>query len=116
MLLHCLSNIQKRLQTGFSLGCGWAESNNDVEEMGIPTMSKALKRWKNGDVAQSTKNIWTAVSRHGGCAGALSGRAGFDRFISGLTNQAAQWYLFICKLMSYIKYGGQARRRGNSYS
>lgn len=78
---------------------GWAESNNNVEGDGYshnvmemvmsPEYEKYMRKWYQGMVD----------------AGALSGRAGFDRFISGLTNQAAQWYLFICKLMSYIKYG-----------
>ena len=38
-------------------------------------------------------------------AGALSGRAGFDRFISGTHESGRSVLLFICKLAGYIKYG-----------
>ena len=37
--------------------------------------------------------------------GVISGEGGFERFMSGITDQASNWYLFICKLMNYIKYG-----------
>jgi len=78
---------------------GWAESNNVVEPNGqsiqkidmvmAPDYEEDLREWHQ-----------LLLDR-----GSVSGRGGFDQFASGLTGQAANYYLFICKLMSYIKYG-----------
>ena len=78
---------------------GWTESRQTVEPDGgivetiemvmTPEYKEAMTKWHQG------------LLNHG----AISGEGGFDQFISGLTNQAAHWYLFICRLMGHIKYG-----------
>ena len=80
---------------------GWTESRQTVEPDGrivetiemvmTPEYKEAMTRWHQGLLSH----------------GAISGEGGFDQFISGLTNQAAHWYLFICRLMGHIKYGSK---------
>ena len=68
---------------------GWAKSNDGKIDMVMdPEYEKYMRTWY-----QSLVN------------GAYAVEGGFDKYMSGITNQAAQWYLFICKLMSHIKYG-----------
>jgi hypothetical protein len=78
---------------------GWAESKQAVEPDGRSI--EKIEMVMSPDYERHME-IWHQRLVD---SGAISGRGGFDQFISGLTNQTAQWYLFICKLMSHIKYG-----------
>jgi hypothetical protein len=79
---------------------GWADSNNVVEPNGqsiqkinmvmAPDYEEDLREWYQHLLARGLF---------------VENRGGFDQFASGLTGQAGNYYLFICKLMSYIKYG-----------
>lgn len=78
---------------------GWAESRQAVEPDG-----RSIQKIEMVMSPDYKRNMEIWHQRLLDC-GAISGKGGFDQFISGLTNQTAQWYLFICKLMSHIKYG-----------
>lgn len=83
---------------------GWAESNNNVEGDGYPDNVQGVEKIDMVMASDYEKYMsewyqWM-IDR-----GTISGEGGFERFISGITDQASNWYLFICKLMNYIKYG-----------
>ena len=78
---------------------GWAESNNVAEPNGqsIQKIDMVMAH----DYEKYMREWYQLLLDRG----SVSGRGGFDQFASGLTGQAGNYYLFICKLMSYIKYG-----------
>jgi len=78
---------------------GWAESDNVVEPNGQSIQKIDMV------MAHDYEEHLREWYQHLLARGSVSGRGGFDQFASGLTGQAGNYYLFICKLMSYIKYG-----------
>ena len=68
---------------------GWAKSNDEKIDMVMdPEYEKYMRTWY-----QSLVDSAYAVE------------GGFDKYMSGITNQARNWYWFIRRLMAYIKYG-----------
>ena len=68
---------------------GWAKSNDEKIDMVMdPEYEKYMRTWY-----QSLVDSAYAVE------------GGFDEYMSGITNQARNWYWFIRRLMAYIKYG-----------
>ena len=68
---------------------GWAESSDgEIDMVMVPEYEKYMRTWY-----QSLVDSAYAVE------------GGFDRYMSGITTQALNWYWFIRRLMAYIKYG-----------
>ena len=68
---------------------GWAKSHDGEMDMVMtPQYEKYMRTWY-----QSLVDSAHAVE------------GGFDRYMSGITNQTLNWYWFIRRLMAYIKYG-----------
>ena len=68
---------------------GWAESNDgEMDLVMVPEYEKYMRTWY-----QSLVDSAYAVE------------GGFNKYMSGITTQAGNWYWFIRRLMAYIKYG-----------
>ena len=68
---------------------GWAESNDGKIDMVMtPEYEKYMRTWYQSLVD-----------------GAYAVEGGFNKYMSGITTQAGNWYWFIRRLMAYIKYG-----------
>jgi len=78
---------------------GWAEGGDTITEDGqsvhrinmvmAPEYEETMRRFHQRMLSQNR----------------ISGEGGFDNFMSGITAQAASYYLFVCRLMGHIKYG-----------
>ena len=71
---------------------GWAKSNfpshGKTDMVLAPEYEKYMRTWYQ-ELVDSAHAV----------------EGGFDKYMSGITNQAGNWYWFVRRLMAYIKYG-----------